>query len=237
MRYLCLTRSYYATITQLLPAHLAANPRCREHLASNDQSQRHLTSQRQHWRRLRCFIEQGCLLARLALAPVLDADDLLASLESVTVALNLADELEIVVAVVGIELEHLDLLLQFVFSLLPAQSNRVVEAPKPMNCLQGHLSLATRKNPAWPLGSARALICGADVKIMPIRSYLSAVCRQWDHSLLLSAYAIVHLLGHQSRDLQRNLHCVHVWLDCGLHRPRNPSRRPLLLQLGVVLHF
>ena len=57
------------------------------------------------------------MLARLA--PVSYADDLIEPVGSVKVARNFADELKIVLAVVGIELERLDFLLQFVFSLLP----------------------------------------------------------------------------------------------------------------------
>ena len=137
------------------------------------------------------------MLARLALALVSDADSLLAPVASVIVARNyLADDLEILVAVVGIERGHLDLLLEFGVSLLPAQSIRVVVAPKLVHCLPGHLSLAIRKHSSSLLGSARALICGADLNIWLVRSYLSAVCSQWGHGLLLFAYAIVQ---HQSR--------------------------------------
>ena len=172
MRFLCLTKSNYVKMTRLLPAHLAATPRRHEHLASNDRSQRHLTHQKHHHCRcLRCFIEQGCLLARLALAPASDAGDLLALTGSVIVARNLDDGLEIIVAVVGIELAHMGVLLQFIFSLLPAQFHQAVVAPRPVNYLPGHLSIATRKHLSWPMESSQALICGAYVKIMLVHSY------------------------------------------------------------------
>lgn len=82
------------------------------------------------------------MLARLAPDLVSDADDLLASMGSVTVAGNLADELQSVVAVASIELGHLDLLLQFVFSPPPTKLNWVVEAAKILDSLPGHLSIA-----------------------------------------------------------------------------------------------